>query len=47
MGHPFFDELRDPSTTFEGKPLPQLFNFTDEEMSQGEFAPELIPPHLR
>lgn len=33
LTHPFFDELRDPSTKLEnGKPLPPLFNFTDVEL---------------
>lgn len=31
MAHPFFDELRNPDTHFEGRPLPPLFNFTDQE----------------
>jgi len=30
--HPFFDELFQPKTTTpEGRPLPELFNFTKEE----------------
>ena len=30
MAHPFFHELRTPGCTFEGKPLPALFNFSPE-----------------
>ncbi|XP_014277981.1 glycogen synthase kinase-3 beta isoform X4 [Halyomorpha halys] len=32
--HPFFDELRDPTTCLPlGRPLPPLFNFTEQELS--------------
>jgi len=46
--HPFFDELRDPTTQLpNGKPLPPLFNFSDEELKYfGALAPKLIPPHI-
>ena len=50
MCHSFFDELRDPQTVMpNGKPLPPLFNFSDEEKS---FLPlpvlqKLVPPHYR
>eukprot|EP00035_Acanthoeca_spectabilis_P034943 m.31678 g.31678 ORF g.31678 m.31678 type:complete len:390 (-) comp6958_c0_seq1:3722-4891(-) len=47
MSHPFFYEIRDPGTTFEGKPLPPLFNFTETEMSDSGFVADLIPPHAR
>lgn len=47
MIHPFFHEIRDPGTTFEGKPLPALFNFTPTEMADVGFVQELIPPHAR
>ncbi|XP_046375313.1 glycogen synthase kinase-3 beta-like isoform X2 [Haliotis cracherodii] len=47
--HAFFHELRDPATRLPNqKPLPPLFNFTQEELS---IAPTLnatlIPPHVR
>ena len=30
---PYFDELRDPNTRLpNGQPLPEMFNFTQEEM---------------
>jgi len=47
MSHSFFDELRDEATTFEGRPLPPLFNFTDSEMADPGFLPGLIPDYLR
>jgi len=28
LSHPYFDELRSPTCKVEGKPLPDLFNFT-------------------
>ena len=35
--HPFFDELRQEGTTLpNGNPLPELFNFTKEELMQME-----------
>ncbi|KAI0989399.1 hypothetical protein GJ496_007393 [Pomphorhynchus laevis] len=35
LAHPFFDELRDRSfRTPNGRPLPEIFNFTKEELSQ-------------
>merc|ERR1712137_330265 len=45
--HPFFDELRDPGTCLpNGRELPELFNFTQQEI-QGfeEYLPILVPPH--
>jgi len=37
--HPYFDELRDRNFTVGGKALPDLFDFTPEELSQ---QPELV-----
>lgn len=35
LTHPFFDELRDPQTVYmPGRPLPQLFNFSDQGISK-------------
>ncbi|XP_071717736.1 shaggy-related protein kinase epsilon-like isoform X2 [Rutidosis leptorrhynchoides] len=48
--HPFFDELRDPNTTLpDGKPLPPLFNFTQQEIADAppELLQRLIPEHAR
>lgn len=48
--HPFFDELRDPNTSLpDGKPLPPLFDFTEEELSHAspELVQRLIPTHLK
>ena len=47
MAHPFFDELRDPSTRLSpSQPLPPLFNFTEQELSQRpDLNRVLIPPH--
>ena len=50
LSHPFFDELRDQATVMpNGKPLPPLFDFSDEER---EYIPQptlakLIPVHAR
>jgi len=45
--HPFFDELRDPTTKMPGgKDLPPLFNFTEQELSlKPELNRSLVPPH--
>jgi serine/threonine protein kinase len=45
LAHPFFDELTDKSTTLpNGKPLPVLFNFTNEEIkTDPEIMEKLIP----
>jgi glycogen synthase kinase 3 beta len=45
--HPFFDELRDPNTRLpSGKPLPPLFNFTQEEIRvAGDLIHRLVPAH--
>ncbi|KVI03053.1 Protein kinase, ATP binding site-containing protein [Cynara cardunculus var. scolymus] len=48
--HPFFDELRDPSTRLpNGRPLPPLFNFKPQELAgiPGETVQRLIPEHAR
>lgn len=47
--HPFFDDLRDPSTTLpNGKEFPPLFEFTNEEFGfiGIELLKKLVPPHL-
>jgi len=48
--HPFFDELREPNARLpNGKPLPQLFNFTEGELKLADkknLTLKLIPPHL-
>jgi len=50
LAHPFFDELRDPNSRLpNGKPLPNLFNFTDSELRMGEqmgLTKKLIPPEV-
>ncbi|RZC62634.1 hypothetical protein C5167_024410 [Papaver somniferum] len=48
--HPFFDELRDPSTRLpNGSPLPALFNFKPQELSgiSPHILGRLIPEHAR
>ena len=48
--HPYFDELRDPATRLpNGRPLPPLFDFSDEELrgTPPELAAALVPPHAR
>ncbi|GJZ26082.1 shaggy-related protein kinase epsilon-like protein [Tanacetum coccineum] len=48
--HPFFDELRDPSTRLpNGRPLPPLFNFKSQELkgASTELLAKLIPEHVR
>jgi len=48
LAHQFFDELRDPNARLpNGKPLPPIFNFTDEElrrMVKLGLVKKLIPP---
>jgi len=41
----YFDELRDKKTLLPtGRPLPQLFNFTKEEIkASGEYIEAIIP----
>lgn len=54
--HPFFDELRDPSTLLPDsrnpgappRPLPPLFNFSQLELSVApHLNSKLVPPHAR
>jgi serine/threonine protein kinase len=48
--HPFFDELRDPSTRLpNGRPLPPLFNFRSQELKgvPPEVVERLVPEHAR
>eukprot|EP00743_Colponemidia_sp_Colp-15_P001062 GILK01001172.1.p1 GENE.GILK01001172.1~~GILK01001172.1.p1 ORF type:complete len:428 (-),score=45.62 GILK01001172.1:267-1550(-) len=47
--HPFFDEIRDPNCRLpNGKPLPPLFNFTQEELDVApEIAHLLVPQWYR
>ncbi|KAF5455450.1 hypothetical protein F2P56_025023 [Juglans regia] len=48
--HPFFDELRDPSTCLpNGRPFPPLFNFKSHELKEvpAEMVVKLIPKHAR
>lgn len=52
MAHPFFDELRDPNANFDGRPFPNLFNFTQTEIEDMSVVnpglPQaLVPPHAR
>lgn len=49
MAHVFFDELRSPETTLSsGKPLPDLFDFTEAELSiKPELNHKLVPQHYR
>jgi serine/threonine protein kinase len=50
MAHPFFDELREPSTQLpNGKPLPPLFDFSAEEREylSAALLQQLVPPHAR
>lgn len=47
--HPFFDELRSPSTRLlpNGQPYPPLFNFSDEELrKEPHLAARLIPSNF-
>lgn len=46
--HPFFDELRDEHTRLpSNKPLPPLFDFTENELNaRPELLEKLIPPHM-
>lgn len=49
LAHEFFDELREPDIQLpNGKPLPPIFNFTDEElkkMKQLDIVSKLCPAH--
>jgi len=48
--HPFFDELREPNARLpNSKPLPPLFNFTDDELNRivkKGLVKKLIPTHV-
>ena len=46
--HSFFDELREAGTKLpNGRDLPQLFNFTEQELKiQPSLNSQLIPPHM-
>ena len=50
LTHSFFDELREPNARLpNGKPLPNLFNFTESEFKRMEavgLSKKLVPPHL-
>mmetsp|Transcript_1284 Transcript_1284/g.1164 ORF Transcript_1284/g.1164 Transcript_1284/m.1164 type:complete len:105 (-) Transcript_1284:593-907(-) len=42
--HPYFNELRNQNCRINGNPLPDLFNFSKEELStQPELADKLVP----
>jgi hypothetical protein len=47
MCHPFFDELRQPDAKMaNGKPMPELFDFSREELSvRPDLNAKLVPPH--
>ena len=49
--HPFFDALREPGAVLpNSKPLPQIFNFTSDELKLADalnLTDKLIPPHIR
>jgi len=47
MVHPFFDELRNPETKMvTGRDLPELFDFTKEELSiRPDLIHKLVPVH--
>ncbi|CEG65745.1 Putative Pkinase-domain-containing protein [Rhizopus microsporus] len=49
MVHPFFDELRNPETKMaNGRDLPELFNFTREELSvRPDLIHKLVPAHCK
>ena len=46
--HSFFDELREAGSKLpNGRDLPQLFNFTEQELKiQPSLNSQLIPPHM-
>jgi len=50
LAHQFFDELREPHARLpNGKPLPNLFNFTDSEIkmaSERGLLKKLLPPEI-
>eukprot|EP00053_Salpingoeca_punica_P014614 m.133093 g.133093 ORF g.133093 m.133093 type:complete len:386 (+) comp16503_c0_seq2:650-1807(+) len=45
--HPLFDELRREDAQFNGRPLPDIFNFTNDELHiNPTISPRLIPAHM-
>jgi glycogen synthase kinase 3 beta len=48
MAHTYFDDLRDPNATYtETQPLPELFNFSQQElMVQPEVNHRLVPERI-
>ncbi|KAJ3314574.1 regulator of ime2 [Boothiomyces sp. JEL0838] len=49
MTHPFFDEIRQKDTRLvNGKELPELFNFSEHELSiRPDLIPQLVPSHAK
>eukprot|EP00730_Choanoeca_flexa_P004898 TRINITY_DN11833_c0_g1_i4.p2 TRINITY_DN11833_c0_g1~~TRINITY_DN11833_c0_g1_i4.p2 ORF type:complete len:358 (+),score=59.42 TRINITY_DN11833_c0_g1_i4:387-1460(+) len=48
LSHPFFEEIRQPGTSLDGNPLPELFSFVPEEMdSAPDVYDSLVPGHVR
>lgn len=51
LAHPWFDELRDPSTYLpNGRPLPPLFDFAPEEIELAQnmnLYERIVPEHIR
>lgn len=47
LAHPFFDEIREPNVQLpNGKPLPNLFNFSEIEVkAAGPWLSKIIPKH--
>ena len=47
--HPFFDELREEDVILSnGRPMPDLFNFTREELSvRPDLIKHLVPPRAQ
>ena len=48
LAHPFFDQLRVKGCRLpNGNPLPNLFNFTEEELAmEKDILPRIKPPHV-
>lgn len=44
LAHPFFDQLRAPGASFDGRPLPPLFNFTPEELAANPAVAARLQP---
>jgi len=51
LAHPFFDDLRQPNVKLpNGKKMPEIFNWTKEEVEQMErmsLTSKLVPVHMR